>query len=116
MNEWSLVFYETANGRRPVEEYLDSLSGEEAAKVRFDLDLLKSYGLLLGAPYVRSIGGKLWELRTRGQAQHRVFYFAASGKLLVLLHAFTKKARKTPTREIEIARRRMEDYQRRVSR
>lgn len=70
----------------------------------------------LGAPHVRSIGAKLWELRTGGRTQHRVFYFAASGKRLVLLHAFTKKTQKTPRAEIETAMRRMADYQERTGR
>lgn len=84
--------------------------------MRFDLDLLEFFGLDLGAPYVRSIRGKLWELRTAGQTQHRIFYFAASGKRLVLLHALTKKTPKTPPTEIGTAMRRMADYQERMGR
>lgn len=110
------MYYETPNGRCPVQEYLDRLEAEEAAKVRFDLDLLESFGVELGAPYVRTVRGKLWELRTTGRNQHRVFYFAASGKRLVALHAFTKKTPKTPQADIETALRRMADYQERMGR
>ena len=114
MSDWHLVLYETATGRRPVQEYLDGLNAADAARVRFDIALLGNAGLNLGAPYVRSIKGKLWELRTTGHTQHRVLYFAASGRRLVLLHAFTKKTRKTPPAEIETAMRRMADYLERV--
>jgi len=114
VSEWTLVYYRTANGRSPVQEYLEQLDLEAAARVRFDLDLLESFGLSLGAPYVRSIRGKLWELRTTGHTQHRVLYFAASGRRLVLLHAFSKKTQKTPRSDIEIALRRMVDYQERM--
>ncbi len=114
MNEWRLFYYTTASGHCPVQEYLDSLPAEEAARLRFDLDLLESLGLRLGAPYIRSIRGKLWELRTRGRAQHRVLYFAASGRRLVLLHAFTKKTVKTPDSEIDAALRRLRDFQERM--
>ncbi|MCL5959731.1 MAG: type II toxin-antitoxin system RelE/ParE family toxin [Chloroflexi bacterium] len=114
MSEWSLVYYETAKGRCPVQEYLDSLDDREAARILYDLDLLEDMGLALGAPHVRGIGGKLWELRTAGRTQHRVSYFAASGRRLVLLHAFTKKTQKTPPAEIDTARSRMADYQERM--
>lgn len=30
---WNLIYYETASGRCPVKEYLDSLDAVEAAKV-----------------------------------------------------------------------------------
>lgn len=116
VSAWSLVFYETATGRSPVKEYLDDLGDQERAKVTFDLDLLKAFGLDLSAPHVRSIRGKLWELRTSGRTQHRVFYFAVSGRRLVLLHAFTKKTPRTPPAEIETAVRRMTDFLERMGR
>lgn len=109
---WSLIYYQSANGRCPVKEYLDNLGAKEAAKVTFDLDLLESLGLNLGAPYIKNIRSKLWELRTTGRTQHRVFYFAITGKRLVLLHAFTKKTPKTPVSEINIALKRMKDFER----
>ncbi|MBI2862941.1 MAG: type II toxin-antitoxin system RelE/ParE family toxin [Chloroflexi bacterium] len=43
-------------------------------------------------------------------------HFAASGRQLVLLHAFTKKTQKTPPAEIDTAMRRMADYQERMRR
>ena len=114
MDTWSVQYYETANGRCPVQEYLDTLEADEAAKVRFDLDLLESHGVELGAPYVRRVRGKLWELRTTARSQHRLLYFAATGKRLVVVHAFTKKTSKTPPSEIDTALRRMADYHERV--
>jgi len=113
---WSLVYYETAAGRYPVKDYIADLEPEERARVTFDLELLESFGLGLGAPYVRSIRGKLRELRTRGRIQHRLLYFAVSGKRLVLLHAFAKKSEKTPPAEIDTAMRRMADYLERMGR
>lgn len=77
-----------------------------------DLETLRAFGLQLNAPLVKSIKGKLWELRTTGRNQHRILYFAVSGKRLVLLHGFTKKTQKTPVGEIETALRRMATFQR----
>ena len=112
--EWQLVLYATESGRSPVAEYLDSLPTEEAARLREGIDLLKRFGLRLGTPHVRCMGSSLWELRIRGRLHHRVLYFAATGRELVLLHAFAKKTPKTPRAELQTARRRMADYQERT--
>jgi phage-related protein len=40
----------------------------------------------------------------------RVLYFGYTGKRFVLLHGFVKKEGRTPTRNIEIAEKRMQDY------
>ena len=112
---WALVFFETGNGRRPVEEYLAKLGTKEKTRVRFGLELLEQLGLELRAPHVKSMGNKLWELRIRGQRQHRIFYFAFTGKTLILLHAFTKKTQQTPAAEKETAMRRMNDWKERMS-
>lgn len=114
VSEWRLVYYKTAAGRSPVREYIADLEAGERAKVRFDLDLLEAFGLELAAPHVRNVRGKIWELRIAGQSQHRVLYFATSGKRLVLLHAFTKKTSQTPPAEIDSAVRRMADYRERT--
>ncbi len=113
MAQWTVEFYVTAAGRRPVQEYLDQLEGREAWSVVNALQLLQEHGLELGLPHVRPIERKLWELRVRAQRQHRVFYVAASGRRFVLLHAFTKQTAQAPRREIEIALRRLSDYQER---
>lgn len=110
MDEWSLAYYRAQTGRSPVKDYIAGLDERQRARVTFDLDRLKAFGLNLGAPYVRNLGGKIWELRTTGSIQHRILYFAASGRRLVLLHAFAKKTQKTPASELEIAIRRMNDY------
>jgi phage-related protein len=109
---WELVFFRTESGRVPVREFLDDLSVAERARVIRDLETLKAFGLELNAPLVKSIKGKLWELRTTGRNQHRILYFAVSGKRLVLLHGFTKKTQKTPAGEITKALRRMAIFQR----
>lgn len=74
---------------------------------------MEEYGLNIREPYLKPITGsrKLFEIRIKDKSNiHRIFYFAFTGKKLVLLHGFTKKTEKTPGREIAIAERRMEEY------
>lgn len=107
---WAVVFYETDSGKIPVKRFIDSLSEFERARVVRDLKQLEAFGLELKAPLVRGLRKKLWELRITGSNQHRILYFAVSGRRLVLLHGFTKKTQRTPPTEIEKALKRMADY------
>lgn len=107
---WELEFYRTASGRAPVEDYLDGLAAPEAAKAVRGLELLRTFGTQLGMPHVRSLRGGLYELRLRGQREHRVLYVAVVGQRFILLHAFTKKTQRTPQGEITLAEQRHQDY------
>lgn len=105
---WTIEGYWDARGRRPVNEFLDALPVGNRARVVRTIELLKTYGVELGMPYARRLTGKLWELRvSSGRLDYRVLYFAHTGHRFVLLHAFSKKTRRTPRREIEIALRQM---------
>lgn len=56
-------------------------------------------------PYVKHLGGKLWEMRMRGKdGIARAIYVTAPGERVVVLHAFVKKTQKTPQRALEMAR------------
>jgi len=59
--------------------------------------------------YVKHIEGNIWELRPEfGGVEMRLFYFIWTGDLIVFLHGFKKKSQKTPSRELAVAKRRME--------
>ena len=68
------------------------------------------FGWPIGMPLVRKILAGIWELRTSlpSKREARIF-FATDGKTLVLLHAFIKKAQKTPQTELALARQRLKD-------
>ena len=110
---WMIDYYTSESGKSPVKDFIDSLSPESKAKFIFIADLLTEYGMNVREPYVKPITGirKLHEIRIKDkQSIHRIFYFAFTGKRLVLLHGFTKKTDKTPSREIGIAEKRMKDF------
>jgi len=61
-------------------------------------------------PYVKHLEGKLWEIRMKGKdGIARAIYTTAKGERVVVLHAFVKKAQKTPQRSLEIARERAKE-------
>jgi phage-related protein len=57
-----------------------------------------------------SVGAGAAELRVQGEdGAYRVFYYTSSAKGILLFHAFVKKSRQTPAREIGIARKRLKE-------
>jgi phage-related protein len=56
-----------------------------------------------------SVGAGVEEIRVHTGQEHRVFYIARFEEGVYVLHAFEKRSRKTPAREIEVARTRLRD-------
>ncbi|MDR1827291.1 MAG: type II toxin-antitoxin system RelE/ParE family toxin [Methylobacteriaceae bacterium] len=113
---YEVEFYRDPNGRSEIVTYLDELKeeGETSKSARINRDkilayiiALKQYGTRIGQPVVKHIDGSLWELRPLA---NRIFFFYWKDNKFVLLHHFIKKTRKTPAREIERARIKMNDY------
>ncbi len=109
--DWLVRMYKDARGREPVGEFLDGLPAGVRSRVFDSVDLLERLGTGLGMPHASHVSGyPFWELRVsaRGHAV-RVFYVARPGREMVLLHAFEKKSRRAPTRELNMAMRRYAD-------
>jgi len=75
------------------------------------VELVRAFGLeRVHEPYIKHIEGRIWEMRLRGRdGIARALYVTASERRVVILRVFTKKTRRTPRREIELARRRAEE-------
>ena len=105
------VFYCTSGGAEPVREWLLALPSQDRRIIGFDVATAE-FGGPVGMPLCRSLGGGLWEIRsniTRGRIA-RVIFCIAHGHM-ILLHAFIKKAQKTPKSELETARKRQKDVE-----
>ncbi len=76
------------------------------------VEFLSEYGPSLRLPHSRAFGDGLFELRPRERAgTGRAFYCFMAGKRIVVLHAFIKKTRQTPDRELKLARKRLKELQ-----
>lgn len=74
------------------------------------VELLMEHGPNLPLPYSRAFGDGLFELRPRGKSgTGRALYCFLTGRRVVVLHAFVKKSRQTPNRELKLARKRMKE-------
>ena len=66
----------------------------------------------VGMPLVRHLERKLWEMRLKGKdGIARAIYFAVTGRRLVVVRFFVKKVQTTPRREIELALKRMSEFE-----
>jgi phage-related protein len=104
--EWTVVYLNEA-----VQAEVEGLSPDLRAKFRRIVELIRSKGLdRVREPYVKHLEDRLWEMRLAGQNTiARAIYVAASGRRVVVLHAFIKKTEKTPRRALEIARARAKE-------
>ena len=103
---WSIRFYEDHRGKSPVLDFIKNLPASDRAKVNNTLRLLEGFGTVLGMPHARQIEGRLWELRPGG---NRLFYFLYVNNQFVILHGYRKQSMKAPEKEIDTARRRMDE-------
>jgi phage-related protein len=55
------------------------------------------------------VGAGVEEIRVRTGQEYRVFYIARFEEGVYVLHAFEKRSRKTPARDIEVARDRLRE-------
>jgi len=105
-------FYRRSNGQSPVEEFLDSLTGKQAQKVLWVLELIEELETVPRQYFKKLVDREeLWEVRVQfGNDIFRLLGFFDGGTLLILTNGFAKKTQKTPAQEITLATRRKNDY------
>lgn len=57
-------------------------------------------------PLVRKLDKQIWEVRSRLQNRIARNLFTVEDSVMVLLHGFIKKARKTPKSDLDLAKKR----------
>jgi phage-related protein len=89
-----------------VKYFAKTLQQASRSKLLRGIDLIEQYGHFLMMPHMKKIDSDLYELRIRGQQEIRIL-FTFRQHNAYLLHGFIKKTQKIPTREIDIAKKRM---------
>ena len=102
----SVVFFLTTSGREPVREWLKNLDKGDRKAIGEDVKFVQ-FRWPLGMPFVRKIEPDLWEVRSHlsGGRIARVLFTVGGGEM-ALLHGFIKKSRKTPAKDLQVARKR----------
>lgn len=109
--EWFTEFYKDENGAYPVIDFLERLDVKTRARFRWSMEQLRVRNVRAQYPLVRHLEGDLWELREESSTNiYRIVYFFFTGRRIIFLHGFTKKTRKTPTKELSLAKRRYQQF------
>ena len=111
---WQILFFQDARGKVPVREFFLSsdLTDGEKKQMAVRMDYLSQRGLQLvfeRGDILEKVEGQhgLYELRLDNTPNNpRVLLCTATGRQIVLLHAFKKKGMRLPARELEVAKHR----------
>ena len=114
--DFSVEFYESESGASPVRQFLDELKASDPDDFAA---LLAGLAKLRNSQYHReplskSLGEGLFELRHVGKLNTRVFWFFVKNRRIIAVHGIRNKGQAIPARDLETARERMRDWQRRM--
>ena len=102
---YKVSFYTEKDKRSPISDFLDSCGDISRAKILRQLKYIQEFGLSPKVPNLRKVTGtSLWELRILGKDNIRIFCVNLPNREVKVLHIFKKKTKKTPLREINIAK------------
>jgi phage-related protein len=101
--------FKTDTGNEPVRDWLKSLPKEDCKVIGTDI-LTVQYAWPVGKPLVDNLGDGIWEVRSRLDNRIARTLFVVVNQEIVLLHGFINKQQKTPTDELELARKRKRQY------
>jgi phage-related protein len=105
----TVVFYETSSGNQPVRDFLLERTKNDRKEIGSDIFEVQE-GFPLGLPLVEKPRPNLWEIRsTISNGICRIFFTIFKSKM-ILLHGFVKKAKKTPAKELDIALKRLKEF------
>jgi phage-related protein len=99
-------FFNSPSGREPVREWLKSLVDAERKIVGHEIRAVQ-FGWPIGMPLVRKMEDGLWEIRVNMADRIARVLFTIVNQEAVLLHGFIKKSQKTPSTDLDTAKRRM---------
>lgn len=103
---WKLQLYSG------VEESILSMPPKIQARMIRLLELMERHGANLGSPHTEPMGDGLFEIRAKAQEGiGRGLLCYLKGNEIIVLHAFVKKSKKTPKKELSIAKQRQKEVQ-----
>lgn len=108
---YAVEYFERPDGSRPAEEFILEQDFKMQAKLFMALEFLEEQGPMLREPFSKPLGEGVFEIRAKqGSDISRVLYFFVVGKKVILTNGFVKKTQKTPSREIEKAKKYRAEY------
>jgi len=112
-NKWTVLYYENSC---PVQEFIDSRSIANQAKLLSMISYLELHGPDVPRPCADILQDGIHELRTKlSGEQIRTLYFFCYKEYIVLTHSFIKRTEVVPVKEIKRAQSSREDFLKRYN-
>ncbi len=103
--KWEFIYYS-----KRVMRDIFALPTELLAEFYAMKKIMETSGPSLGMPYTRAMSDGLFEMRLRDKdGIARVFYCTVEKNEIMVLHSFIKKTQATPTKELQLARKRLKE-------
>ncbi len=113
------VYYRDRSGQEPVRAFLEALPVKRRAKLSEFVDEYLNDrspdAPPVEFPISSQVVGELRELRVRFASTRYRLLYQRSGNLIVLLHAIEKHTGAIPQADVDLSRRRMADFTRRMN-
>jgi phage-related protein len=115
---YEVIFYKDVHGVSPVKELIIELDKKaptnkdariQLKQIYLSISLLEKVGTWSSSEVAKHIQNQIWELRP---GNNRIL-FATWNDIYLLLHSFRKKTMTTPAKELERAKRELEDWEKR---
>lgn len=114
---WCFQPYETSSGRKPVEDFLDTLSTQERSKISVAVTFIQERWPRVTRPHIDFVEPeeRIYELRARHRNVNlRVLFWPHDEThILLALHGFKKKENRVSREDINLAIQRKKDWVRR---
>ncbi len=114
---WKIVYFISSSDENPVSNFIDGCPKKQQVKILRILKHLEEYGVQAVIPHLKKLSGTpFWEIRILGKDNIRIIYVIELKKMIVLLHGFFKKTRKTARKEIEVCYQRYKEFKKFLTR
>lgn len=111
MKKCKCVYFQTDSGRKPAQEFVNSLDHRSQQKYYEVVGLLEEYGKSLIEPHSKHLEDGIYELRFFGiEGRARILYFFYYEEKAVLTSGLVKKQGPVPRSKIQTAKERMKVY------
>jgi phage-related protein len=110
-----VIFYRSASGKCPIEQFVEDLPVEDAKEVLASIAALREMGNTARRPPADYLEDGIYELRARRlKKQFRILYTFAGRQTILLLTGFVKKNKAVPKERLKKAKAPRKDYLERV--
>lgn len=105
MNKWKITYYDEKTKTKLLKWPTKLL-----AKYLRIADMIEQFGPDLGMPFTKAMGNGLFEVRAKAkEGIGRAFFCIIVNQEVVILHSFIKKTEKTPKKDLDTARKHMQE-------